>query len=257
MGVVFGEVVGHTRESRVDVGAAEILGRHLLAGRGLHERRTAEEDGAGAVDDDRFVRHRRDVGAARGARAHDDRNLRDALRRHPRLVVEDAAEVLAVGEDLGLQRQEGAARVDEVDARQAVVERDLLRPEVLLDRERIVGAALDRRIVGDDEDVAPRDAADAGDETGGRRVVVVDVPRGKRRELEKRRVGIEQLVDAFAHRKLALRAMPFQVLRPAALARDGLTLAQLAHQLLHPRAVGAEGLRRGVDVGGASNGMSI
>ncbi len=58
------------------------------------------------------------------------------LGRQPRLVVEDAAEVLAVRKDLGLQRQEGAAGVDEIEAGQGVVERDLLRPEVLLHRHR-------------------------------------------------------------------------------------------------------------------------
>ena len=46
---------------------------------------------------------------SRGARAHHDGDLRDALRGHARLVVEDAPEVIAIGEDLGLQRQEGAA----------------------------------------------------------------------------------------------------------------------------------------------------
>ena len=40
-----------------------------------------------------------------------------------------------------------------------------------------------------------------------RRVVVVQVPRGERRELEERRAAIEQLVDALAHRQLALLAM--------------------------------------------------
>ena len=40
---------------------------------------------------------------------------------HARLVVEDAAEVVAVGEDLVLERQERAARVDQVDARQPVL----------------------------------------------------------------------------------------------------------------------------------------
>ena len=44
--VVLGEVVGHAGQPRVDVGAAERLGGHVLAGRGLHERRTAEEDRA-------------------------------------------------------------------------------------------------------------------------------------------------------------------------------------------------------------------
>ena len=77
--------------------------------------------------------------------------------RHRRLVEEDPAEVLAVGEDLVLQRQEGAAGVDEVDARQPVLQRDLLRPQVLLDRHRVVGAALDGRVVGDDHALAPAD----------------------------------------------------------------------------------------------------
>ncbi len=122
---------------------------------------------------------------------------------------------------------------------------------MLLDRQRIVGAALDRGIVGDDEDLAARDAADAGDEPGGRRLVVVDIPRRKRRELEKRRVGIEQLLDAFAHRQLALRAMPLEVLaarRPGA--RRARRSPQLADEPLHPRAVRAEGLGGRVDVRG-------
>ena len=50
--VVFGEVVGDAGEPRVHVGAAELLGRDFFAGRGLHERRAAEEDRPGAFDDD-------------------------------------------------------------------------------------------------------------------------------------------------------------------------------------------------------------
>ena len=43
MVVVVGEVVGDARQPRVDVGAAQLLGRDLLAGRGLHERRAARK----------------------------------------------------------------------------------------------------------------------------------------------------------------------------------------------------------------------
>ena len=192
--VVFGEVVGDAGQPRVHIGAAQFFGGHFLAGRGLHERRAAEKDRSGVLDDDRFVGHRRHIGAAGRARAHHHGDLRNALRRHARLVEEDAAEVLAIGEDLGLQRQERAARIDEVDARQAVLQRDLLRAQVLLDRDRVVGAALDRRVVGDDQHVAARDAADAGDDAGRRRLVVVHVPRRERRQLEERRAGIEQLL---------------------------------------------------------------
>jgi hypothetical protein len=52
----------------------------------------------------------RHVRAAGGAAAEDRGDLRDAAGAHRRLVEEDAAEVLAVGEDLVLARQEGARR---------------------------------------------------------------------------------------------------------------------------------------------------
>ena len=166
--VVFGQVVGDAGEPRVHVGAAQLLGGDFFAGRGLHERRPAEKDRPGALDDDRLVRHRRHVGAAGRARSHHDGDLRNALGRHARLVEEDPAEVIAIGEDLGLERQERAAGVDQIDARQPVLQRDLLRADVLLHRERIVRAALDRRVVGDDQHLAPGDAADAGDDAGRR-----------------------------------------------------------------------------------------
>ena len=72
-------------------------------------------------------------------------------RRHRRLVVEDAAEMLAVGKDLVLVRQVGAAGIDEVDAGQMVLPRDLLGAQMLLHRDRIIGPALDRGVVGDDD----------------------------------------------------------------------------------------------------------
>jgi hypothetical protein len=65
--------------------------------------------------------------------------------------------VPAVREHVGLHGQERAARVDQVGARQAVLERDLLRAQVLLDRQRKVGAALDGRVVRDDQRLAAGD----------------------------------------------------------------------------------------------------
>ena len=96
-------MVGDARAAGVDVGAAQLLRRDLLSRRRLHERRAADEDRAGAPHDHGLVRHGRHVGAAGGARAHHDRDLRDALGGHLRLVVEDPAEVVTVGEDLGLE----------------------------------------------------------------------------------------------------------------------------------------------------------
>ena len=198
-------MVGDAGAPRVDVGAAELLRRHVLPGRRLHERRAADEDRPRAAHDHRLVRHRRHVGAAGGARAHHDRDLRDPLRRHPRLVEEDPAEVLAVGEDLGLQRQEGAARVDEVEARQPVLLRDLLRAQVLLHGEREVRAALDGRVVRDDHALAALDDADAGHDPGARRAAVVQLPGGERVQLEEGGAGIDEPVDPLA-RRAACRA---------------------------------------------------
>ena len=98
-------MVGDARQARVDVAAAELLGAHDLTRRGFQERRAGEEDGALPGDDDRLVAHRRDVGAAGGAGAEHRRDLRDPLAREARLVEEDPAEVLAVGEDLVLERE--------------------------------------------------------------------------------------------------------------------------------------------------------
>ena len=105
--VVIRQIVGDTRQPSVDIGAAQFLGGDFFAGRGLYERRAAQEDRAGPAHDDRLVGHRRDVRAARRTGPHDDGDLRNAFGRHPCLIEEDAAEVVAIGEDLGLQRQEG------------------------------------------------------------------------------------------------------------------------------------------------------
>ena len=164
--VVVGEVVGDAGDARVQVAAAQLLGRDDLAGGRLHQRRAAEEDRALVADDHGLVAHRRHVRAARGARAEHGGDLRDAAAGHRGLVVEDPAEVLAVGEDVVLLGQEGAAGVDEVDARQPVLQRHLLRAQVLLDRHRVVGAALDGGVVGDDHALAPGHPADAGDHPG-------------------------------------------------------------------------------------------
>ncbi len=156
------------------------------------------------------------------------------LRRHARLVEEDPPEVVAVGEHLGLQRQERAARVDEVHARQPVLLGDLLRAQVLLDREREVRAALHRRVVRDDHALASLDDADPGDDPRARRFAVVDVPRGERVQLEERRARIDEQVDALAREQLAARAMPLD----GALAAAGGDLrgarAELLDERLHP-----------------------
>ncbi len=225
--VVVGEVIRHPRDAGVHVSAAEVLGAHFFAGRGLHQRWAGEKNGALLLDDHRLVAHRRHVGAAGGARPHHHGDLRDPSRRHTGLVVEDASEMLPVGKDLGLHRQKRATRVDEVDAGEAVLERDLLGAQVLLHRHRVVGAALDGGIVGDDQGLAAGDAADSRDHSSGWRFAVVEVVGGEGRELEKGRGGIEQRIDTLASEHLAAPLVPVAVLLGPSESRSRDALAEV------------------------------
>ena len=106
--IVCREVIDDAGKAGVHVAAAQILGRDLFTSRGLHERRATQKDRALVAHDDRLVAHRGHVGAACGARPHHDGDLRDALRRHVRLVKEDSPKVVAIRKHLILARQVGA-----------------------------------------------------------------------------------------------------------------------------------------------------
>ena len=236
--VIQRQVVGHAGDAGVNVRAAQLFGRHLLAGSSLDQRRPAQEDGACALDDHRLVAHGRHVGPAGRAGAHHGRDLGDASRAHGGLVVEDAAEVVHVGEDLVLHGQERAAGVHQIDAGQAVLQRHLLGAQVLLDRHGIVGAPLDRGVVGDDQALAARYGADAGDHARAGRVAVVQLPCGQGRQLQEGGAGVEQLVDPFPDEELALLALALLGLLAAAAAHLGQPAAQLLRQSAVMRRVG-------------------
>jgi hypothetical protein len=95
--------------------------------------------------------------------AHDAGDLGDALRAHLGLIVEDAAEMIAIRENIGLMGQVGPAGVHQIEAGQAVFLRNLLRAQMFLDRHRVIGAALHRRIIGQHHRQTARDAPDAAD----------------------------------------------------------------------------------------------
>ena len=187
----------------MQIATTELLGGDHFPGGGLHQRRAAQEDRALVADDHRLVTHRRHISATGGAGSEHGRDLRDALGAEFGLVVEDPAEMVAVGEHLVLARQEGAAGVDEVDAGQPVLSGDLLGPQVLFDRNRVVGTTFDRCVVGHDHAFATGYPADTGDDAGPRALVVVHPVGGKRRDLEQRAAGIEQAVDSVAGQQFA------------------------------------------------------
>ncbi len=177
------------------------------------------------------------------------------LRRHLRLVVEDAAEMPLVGEDLVLQRQEGAAGIDHVDAGQIVLPRDILGAQMLLHRHRIIGAALDGGIVGDHDAFAPRYPPYSRYDAGRMHVAAIEAMGRQRRQFEKGGTGIDQQVDALAGQHLAARSVP--VARDLAAAAGHLVefAAQFGDQRAHGFGVAGEIGGCGVDRGVKRHGF--
>ena len=155
--------------------------------------------------------------------------------------------MIAVGKDLVLRRQKRPARIDEIEAGQPVVAGDLLGAQVLLDGHREIGAALDRRVIGDDDAFAAHDPADAGDEAGGRHLAVIHAEGGELRQFEKRRARIEQRPHPLARQQLAARQVPAPRLLPAALADRRDLLPQIRDKRPHRRRIRREHVRAPVE----------
>ena len=245
--VVLGIMVGDAGHAAMNVGAAQVLGRDHLAGGGLDQGRAGQEDGALIPDDDAFVAHGRDIGAAGGARAVHHRDLRNPGRRHLGLIVEDAAEMVAVGEDLVLVGQIGAARFHQIDARQVVFPGDLLGAQMLLDRQRVIAATLHGAVIGDDHAFLAGDGADAGDDAGPHHILGIHVPGGQLGEFEEGRAHIQQPADALARQQFAARQMTFAHGGTAAQLDLGDHPPEVVHQGPGRLGIGLELVRTGVD----------
>ena len=115
--------------------------------------------------------------------------------------------MVPVGKHLVLVRQVGAAGIHQIDAWQPVLRRDLLCAQMLLDRERVVGAALHRGVIADDDAFAARHPSNAGDDPGRGDLVAIHAVRCELREFQKCRARIEQRFNPIARQLLAPRYM--------------------------------------------------
>ena len=175
------------------------------------------------------------VGAAGRRVAEHEGDRRDAVRRRPGQVAERAP---AGDEDVLLGRQVGAAGLDEMDRRQAVLEGDVGGAERLAQRVRVARPAAYRRIAGADQAFHAADDADAGDDAGADGVV--RAVRRQRAELEERGVLVDEQLDALAGKQLAALVMALGVLRPAAGDRLGVLGVDLGELGEHRLPVGGE-----------------
>src|SRR5258705_10049860 len=115
--------------------------------------------------------------------------------------------MIAVGKYLVLVRQIGATGIDQIDAGQPVLGRDLLGPQMLLYSQWIIGPALDRGVVADDDTVTPRDPANPGQDARSRDVVLIDLMRRQGRKLEEMGARIDQPLDTLARQEFAASDM--------------------------------------------------
>ena len=113
---------------------------------------------------------------------------------------------------------------------------------MLLHCQREVRAALDGRVVGDDDALLSLDDADARDDPGRGGGAVVELPRGQRVQLEQRRAGVDQPVDPLTGSQLPARTVPFDRLLASTAGDERGPLAQLRNQRLHPLRAAREGL---------------
>ena len=232
-------------------GAAQLFGGIFLADGGFDERGAGEEEAAALGHED-VVGHDGQIGAAGDAHAHDGGDLRDAHGGHARVVAEDAAEVVLIGEDVFLQRQEDAGGVDEIERGDVVLHRDVLRAENLLGGHGKEGAGLYGGVVGDDHAEASGDAAKSADDAGGGRAApfVIHVKRRERTQLEEIGVGIEKERDALARGEALLGVLRLDGFRAAALADGGFLLAERGEEREHAGGVGLLTFRFGVELRG-------
>jgi len=217
----------------VNIRTAQILVRDFFAGGRLDQRRAADKDRSLLADDDRLVAHGRHIRPSRRAGPHDDRDLGNAHGREPGLIVEDTAEMFLIGKRSGLVRQKNASGIDQIDAGQPVLHGHFLGPDMLLDRHRKIGPALDGRVVGHDQDFAAVNDADPGDHAGPGGLVVIHVIGGQGTELEERRIAVKKLLQPFPDKELFSGLMELPVFLRAALLRFGQLLPVLGDDLLH------------------------
>ena len=197
MRIVLRQVVSHTRKPGVHVATAQVFSRNNFTNRRLDQRRATQKNRALVFNNDGLVAHGGHVRTACGATTHYHRDLSNAQRAHLRLVVKDAAKMLTVRKHIVLIWQVGTARVHQVDARQVVLLRNLLRTQVLFNRHGVVGTALHRCVVAHHQAVNATDAANARDDACARRAVGAVTVRvhgegGQWRELKKRRARVKQ-----------------------------------------------------------------
>ena len=173
------------------------------------------------------------------------------MRAHDRVVAEDAAEIVGVGENVFLERKKNAGGIDEINCRDAIFDGDILRADDFFRGHREKRAGFYGGVVGDEHEHAAADAGEAGDGAccGRAAPLFVHFPGGVGAQLEEMRAGIDQLRDAFARGEPAFFVLRLDRFGAAALRDLLFFIFDLSDEIDDLAAVFGEVGRLGVDGG--------
>src|SRR6188472_103969 len=230
--VVLDLEVPHSGLAAVDLGAAELLHRDVLAGDGLSQVRAGQRHRALAGDHRHEVGERRDVGGTGGAGTHHRRHHRDHSR-HLDLLAE---EVAGAGEERSRRLLDASAgRVEQPDKGHPLGESHLAQASDLELAGHPHRASHHREVVGGDATGAAVDVAPAADHAVGGGVLAVHRPLGEvgtavDAHLDKCAL-IDQQGDPLAGGQLAALVLLGDLLLAAAQLRLRAPLVQLLGQV--------------------------
>ncbi len=213
--------------------AAQLLLVGVLVDGHLDQRWPAQEDLGLIGHQHRVVAQAGHVGPASRGGAEHQRDGGDPGRGQAGQAIEGRP---AGNEDVGLAGQVGAAGFGQVDQGQVVGRGHLLGSQTLGHGGRARRAAPNGGVVGADHAHGALDQADPGDQAAAQGVL--GAPPGQRAELQERRVGVHQQVDALAHQQASPLAMSGHVARPAALEQLILGRPHLGQAFEHGGPVG-------------------
>ena len=227
-------VVGDSADPGVDCGAPQRLAVDRPARGSLDQVGAAQAHEAGPFHHEDHVRKGGQIRASGDTRPHDRCELRDLqVPAHDGVVVEDPGCAVLSREHAILIREIHPRRVHQIDDRDTAAHRDFLGTQHLPDGLRPPRPRLDRRVVGDHDDLPPLHHADARHHTGARRASLVEVVGDEKPHFGPRRAPVQQEVQAVARREFATFPLPPDLLGAAAQSQSAAQLLKLVGELAH------------------------
>ena len=242
MVIIISQMIGNPGKPCMNIAPAQFFSANHFPGSGLHQRRPGEKNRSLLAHNHRFVRHGRHISPACGAGAMHDGNLRNSSGRHLRLIIKNPPKMFFVGKNLVLQGQKSPAGFNQIQAGQAVFQSNFLPAQMLLNRHRMISAAFNRGVIGNNHAGDALNLANAGNDASTIDITGIHIPCSKLANFQKCRTRINEPIDACARQQLAAFQMPCAIFLTATASDNLRPLAQCRKQPVHSTGIGLKAL---------------